>query len=350
MDNVKICKINAMFDERTFISASYDTNDKGVGEHFEISGYIAYPEDDRFICKQCSVRFQKGDTYLFTNLDKFAKQEGFEKICGRLTILKDLAPEKWEDYGKKYELPPLQFVISLEDQDFYTIEKFCENSISNSQMIHVGFEFSCKEFQAEKDTSFRINNLNVSEQKVYSIVGFSLHSSPYSKILPKNERIIRSPEKSLRAESTSITISINKMSFKVEFPGATYNYISCEGIVHDISHKELVGLNCIIDFHEYEMEVDEFDKEEYPKEAFAGNFRLFGGKKKHPESRFIGIDLRFKKVELTDFVKHIFLAPVENKIFITCSIAAHKDSLRLESKEVQADITNFTITNYKYFS
>jgi len=345
MDNANTCKIYALFDKKTFISASYDPNNKGVRERFQISGYISDTEDYRFIHKQCFIDFLKGDTNL---LNEFAKQEGLENICGRLHIQKDVAPEKYEFEGKMYEIPPLEFTIFLEDQDFYAIEKICENSISNCQMLFGSFDFSCIEFQAKKEHHFRIENLNVSETKVYAIVGFSLHSSQYKhKILPKNERIVRSPEKSLRAEGTSITISISKISFDVEFPGGKYNRILCDGIVHSMpynSNKELDGLHCLIEFHEYETD---FDKEEYPKEAYAGNFRLHSGK--HPKDPFISIQLRFKKEEFGKFLKHIFVAPVENKIFVKCRITTLNDSLRLGS-DVQADITDFTISNYKSFS
>lgn len=338
MTDLPTCTIYSMFDNISGIEGTYDPTEGGLKESFKIIGYIWNTEDSRFLHKECHVSFVKG---LNKNLDSFAQKEGCEdRICGGLRLFKEVEPEIFEVDGTEFQEPPLEFTIFLLDNEFYAIERICKHSTDQGRKLHGSFHIFSKEFN-EKDILFpNTGDLDVSNTKEYIVTRFSLGSS-IEKIIPRHERVIKSPDRDINAPRKSINVSISNTKFDINMPYGYLDQIRCWGIVSDRKDSEIDGVECSIELKEYEID---FSTGEYPERDYAGTFFYYKG-----EDPYVDIELKYKKSDIGDFMKYLIDSSLNASILINCSVNVSEETLSAKN-EIQADISHFSISVNKHFN
>jgi len=329
--------IYSMFDFTSGINATYDPADAGLSESFAINGHVWNTDDYRFLHKECHVDFVKGFN---KNLEKFAKEEGFEeKMCGGIRILKDVEPHRFDVEGTEFQEPPLELTIYLLENEFYAIERVCKHSVEQGRKLKGSFHIFSKEF-CEKNLLFpNTKQLDVSITKEYIVTSFSLGSS-IEKIVPRHKRSIESPDRKIDAPRTFINISLTNTNFSITLPYGILDQLRCWGSISGRKGSEIDGIECSIVLKEYEID---FDTGEYPERDYAGTFFYNGG-----ENPYVDIELRYKKSDIDDFKKYLIDSSSSASISITCDVNVSEEALSTQN-EIQADINDYTISVNKNF-
>ena len=181
------------------------------------------------------------------------------------------------------------------------------------------FYIFSKEFNEKDILCPNTGYLDVSNTKEYIVTRFSLGSSK-EKIIPRQERVIKSPDSDINAPRKSVNVSISNTKFNITMPyGYLDHRLRCCGIVSDGKDSEIDGVECSIELKEYEID---FSTGEYPETDYAGTF--FYSKGEYPS---VDIELKYKKSDIGDFMKYLIDPSSNASILINCLVNVSEETL-----------------------